>query len=188
MAEPDFAPVEITPPTPLEGRRAGPRRESRLPEAETPSRPQQKNRPGGDFSALLNKLTKPPPPPKNTRRGAQRIVGIGAQTAMAAELSDAAAQPDRGVLEPAGQGLPNADELVVDFDLFLNPDGSVAQPPQLSADSARAAAGDPFTRAAAEAARRAIYQCAPYHLPQDRYSQWREINPMHFDPRQMMGQ
>ena len=61
------------------------------------------------------------------------------------------------MLEPAGRRAACADELMVDFDLFLNPDGSVAQPPQLAANSAAAAAGDPYTRAAAEAARRAIY-------------------------------
>jgi hypothetical protein len=85
-------------------------------------------------------------------------------------------------------GAPNAEDLIVDFDLLLNPDGSVARPPQLTGDSASAAASNPYTRAAAEAARRAIFECAPYKLPADRYSQWREINPFHFDPRQMMGQ
>ena len=85
-------------------------------------------------------------------------------------------------------GAPRPDELVVDFDLLLNPDGSVAQPPQLTADSAARAARDPYTRAAAEAARRAIYSCAPYKLPADKFAVWHEISPFHFDPRQMMGQ
>ena len=43
-------------------------------------------------------------------------------------------------------------------------------------------------RLTAEAASRAIYQCAPYNLPAKRYSEWREINPLRFDPREMMGQ
>jgi hypothetical protein len=76
---------------------------------------------------------------------------------------------------------------VVQFDMFLKPDGSVAQPPQLSAESESAAAHDSFTRAAAEAALRAIYTCAPYKLPADRYNQWQEIT-LNFDPRQMVGQ
>jgi len=63
----------------------------------------------------------------------------------------------------------------VSYELFLNRDGSVAQPPQLTADSAAAAAGDPYMRAAAEAARRAIYTCAPYTLPADRYNQWHDV-------------
>jgi len=51
-----------------------------------------------------------------------------------------------------------------------------------------AAATIGYTRAASEAASRAVYQCQPYRLPADRYSLWREINPLRFDPRQMMGQ
>ena len=38
-----------------------------------------------------------------------------------------------------------------------------------------------------EAANRAIYQCAPYKLPATRYNDWKEINPLRFDPREMMG-
>jgi hypothetical protein len=81
-------------------------------------------------------------------------------------------------------GAPNPQDLVVDFDLVLNPDGTIAQPPQSAAAQSR----NPYTRAAAEAARRAIYSCEPYKLPADRYSQWREINPFRFDPRQMQNQ
>jgi hypothetical protein len=80
-------------------------------------------------------------------------------------------------------GAPRSQELVVDFDLYLNQDGSVA-----SADSDDLHSNDAYTRAAADAARRAIYTCAPYTLPRDRYAQWREINPFHFDPSRMMGQ
>ena len=84
-------------------------------------------------------------------------------------------------------GAPNPNDLVVDFDLILNTDGTVSGRPQLSGSSAAAAAGNPYTRAAAEAALRAIYQCAPYNLPAKRYSDWKEINPFRFDPREMMG-
>ncbi|MGH6828866.1 MAG: cell envelope integrity protein TolA, partial [Rhizomicrobium sp.] len=73
--------------------------------------------------------------------------------------------------------------LVVDFDLVLNPDGSAARATSQALNS-----GNPYTRAAAEAARRAIFQCQPYKLPPNRYSQWHEINPLRFDPREMMQQ
>jgi hypothetical protein len=79
---------------------------------------------------------------------------------------------------------PNPNDLAVSFDLVLNPDGSVAKPPQLIADWANRLS-DPYVRAAAEVARRAIYTCAPYRMPPERYAQWREINPLRFDPRQM---
>jgi hypothetical protein len=80
-------------------------------------------------------------------------------------------------------GAPHPEDLVVDFDLLLNEDGSVAQLPQLIGDSKAAAANNPYTRAAAVAAREAILRCAPYKLPRNRYSEWREIKPLHFDPR-----
>jgi len=67
------------------------------------------------------------------------------------------------------------------------PDGTVGRL-QMTPGTAASAAGNAYTRAASEAASRAVYQCQPYRLPADRYAQWREINPLRFDPRQMMGQ
>jgi hypothetical protein len=75
----------------------------------------------------------------------------------------------------------------VDYDVSLNPDGTVARL-QMTPETAVRAAGNGYTRAAAEAASRAIYECQPYKLPQDRYNLWHEINPLRFDPRQMMEQ
>jgi type IV secretory pathway VirB10-like protein len=135
--------------------------------------------------ALLDKRTPAPATAPNAKVGNHTIKGIGEQTAMTMDLVDALRNQIAQCWSPP-VGAPNLQELVVDFDLFLNPDGSIAQPPQLIENSA--SAGSSYARAAAEAARRAIYTCAPYKLPADRYSQWREINPFHFDPRGMMGQ
>jgi len=138
--------------------------------------------------ALLNKVApSQQAAAPNARSAARTVRGIGAQTAMTADLQDAL----RSQIQPCWSppvGAPHPERLVVSFDLFLNPDGSVAQPPQLAGDSASAASRDPFVQAAAEAARRAIYTCAPFKLPADRYQEWREINPFIFDPRNMLGQ
>lgn len=131
-------------------------------------------------SALLNKVT-PAAARTDARVGNRTIRGIGDQTAMTADLTALLLSQIRPCWNPP-VGAPNPEDLVVDFDVVLNPDGSVARSTQLIANS-----GDPYFRAAAEAARRAIYTCAPYKLPPDRYSLWREISPFHFDPRQMMG-
>ena len=135
-----------------------------------------------DFAALLNKLTATPKTPPNAKVGPRVVQGIGAANAMTADLADALKSQIYQCWSPP-VGAPNASDLVVDFDLTLNPDGT---PGRATSDALSSA--NPYTRAAAEAARRAIFQCQPYKLPADRYSQWREISPLRFDPRQMMNQ
>lgn len=138
-----------------------------------------------DFAALLNKLTAPEKPVRNAKPADRVIPGIGSGNAMTANIADALkSQIYRCWSPPVGS--PDARDLVVDYAVRLNPDGTVASA-QLTA-STLARSGNPYTRAAAEAASRAIYQCQPYRLPADRYNVWREINPLRFDPRQMMEQ
>jgi len=154
---------------------------------QTQPKPDKKDFNVDNVLALLNKVAPAAANAPNAKAANRNIKGVGAMNAMTADLQDALRSQIAQCWSPP-VGAPHAEELVVDFDLFLNPDGSVAQPPQLIASSAAQAASDPYTRAAAEAASRAIYECGPYKLPADRYSQWREINPFHFDPRAMMGQ
>lgn len=139
-----------------------------------------------DFNALLNKLTAPDKPVKTAKTGPRVIQGIGTGNLMTADLADALRGQIYKCWSPP-TGAPNAQDLIVDYDLALNPDGTVGRL-QMTPGTAAAAAGSSYTRAAAEAASRAIYQCQPYRLPADRYNLWREINPLRFDPRQMMGQ
>jgi hypothetical protein len=189
---PQFKPAPVeTEPAPSEEAELRPLRAK--PEPARKPKPQrmveqpQKKESEQDFSALLNKLTAPTSAPRNAKVASRDIKGFGAESAMTLDLSDALSNQISRCWNPQ-IGAPRSDEMIVDFDLFLNPDGSVAQPPQLTASSRLAAASDPYTRAAADAARRAIYQCQPYRLPADRYSLWHEINPFHFDPSRMMGQ
>ena len=139
-----------------------------------------------DFNALLNKLTAPEKPVKNAKAGPRVVQGIGAGNLMTADLVTALRSQIARCWSPP-TGAPDARDLVADFDVSLNPDGTVGRL-QMTPGTAAAAAGNGYTRAAAEAASRAIYQCQPYRLPPDRYAQWREINPFNFDPRQMMQQ
>ena len=76
------------------------------------------------------------------------------------------------------------EQLVVQYGVALNLDGSIAQRPQLSANPL-VAAGDPVARAAADAALRAIWACTPYKMPPNRYAQWREI-VLSFDARRLL--
>jgi hypothetical protein len=139
-----------------------------------------------DFNALLNKLTTPDKPVKTAKAGPRVIQGIGTGNLMTADIADALKSQMRRCWSPP-TGAPDARDLIVDFDLSLNPDGTVGRL-QMTPGTAAAAAGNAYTRAASEASSRAVYQCQPYRLPPDRYAQWREINPLRFDPREMMGQ
>jgi hypothetical protein len=160
------------------------------PKADTDQtdQPKSKKQIVQDADAVLNKIFAQAQIPKNAKAGPRIIQGQGNQSLVTADLADALkSQIARCWNSTSFSGAPNANDLVVDFDLKLNPDGTVASQPQLSANTA-AAMGNPYTRAAAEAAIRAIYECAPYNLPAKRYSDWREINPFRFDPREMMNQ
>jgi hypothetical protein len=118
--------------------------------------------------------------------GTRNIQGVGAGTGMTADLITILQSEIQPCWSPP-VGAPRVDDLIVTYDIWLNADGTVAQTPQLTADSAAAAARNPYTKAAAEAAFRAIYQCQPYKLPADRYKQWRALTYT-FDPRVMLGQ
>ena len=155
------------------------------PKPVTPPKPVKQAFDINNIDALLNKQQPAAASARNAKVGPRNVKAFGAADAMTADLQDSLRSQIAQCWSPP-VGAPRAEDLIVDFDLFLNKDGSVAQTPQLTGDSASAASGNPYTRAAAEAARRAIYECAPYKMPADRYDQWREINPFHFDPRQMM--
>lgn len=138
------------------------------------------------ITALLDKRDAAKASSPKGKTADKTVKGFGPQTAMTMDLQDSLRSQIQQCWSPP-VGAPHPEELVVEFELFLKPDGSVAQPPQLSGESESGVSRDSFTRAAAEAARRAIYTCAPYKLPRDRYGQWQDIT-LTFDPRQMVGQ
>jgi hypothetical protein len=156
------------------------------PDQDQTDQPKSKKQMIRDADAVLNKILAQAKTPKNAKTADRIIEGAGNQALATADLVSALQSQIYKCWNPP-VGAPNANDLVVDFDLQLNADGTVMGRPQLTASSA-AALGNPYTRAAADAANRAIYQCAPYKLPAARYSEWKEINPFRFDPRQMMGQ
>lgn len=180
----EAAPPEQAPSEPVVKPKPQPESPKLRPKPPAPEKTKEKF----DVNSILALLDKKNPQAAEQARGKtgpRAIKGIGAQNAMTMDLADSLRNQIAQCWSPP-VGAPNPQDLVVSFELFLNPDGSVAQPPQLAAQSQAAAAGNPFLRAAAEAGRRAIYTCAPYKLPPDRYGQWRDITLV-FDPRQMIG-
>lgn len=176
-ALPEFAEAEPAPVPPI------PQFDIAKPKTDDQQQPPQptKKQVVADADALLNKILAQAKTPKNAKAGPRVIPGTGMQNMATADLADALKSQIYRCWSPP-VGAPNANDLVVDFDVVLNRDGSIAR-----ADSNALGSGNPYTVAAAEAARRAVFECQPYRLPPARYDQWHEINPLRFDPRQMMN-
>lgn len=80
-------------------------------------------------------------------------------------------------------GAMEAEDMVIEIRVLLNPDGSVRQAVIL--DVARMVR-DGYFRSAAENAKRAIDVCSPFRLPPRKYDIWRELT-LRFNPREMFG-
>jgi hypothetical protein len=83
-------------------------------------------------------------------------------------------------------GAVNISEMIVVIRFSLNPEGFLMGPPKLQNQTQIFASNDPFYRAAAEGALRAVRLCEPYELPREIYDQWKELE-LNFDPSDMVG-
>ncbi|HJW40097.1 MAG TPA: hypothetical protein VJ476_02590 [Rhizomicrobium sp.] len=173
-AAPQLLPTPQAKPAPL------PQPAAKPTPAPTPTKPKT-----DAFADLLNNLTKPAATPRNARVADRTVKGIGAMNAMTMDLVDALKNQIAQCWSPPVGG-PNSEQLRPQFHLQLNRDGTVVGMPQLTAQSAAEAAGNPYMRAAADAARRAIMTCQPYKLPPDKYDTWRDITSLDFDPSKMV--
>lgn len=82
-------------------------------------------------------------------------------------------------------GAMNAEDLIVDIYIEVNPDRTVKSAEIM--DQMRYNTDD-FFRAAADSARRAVFNpmCTPLQLPPDKYDVWKEIR-IRFNPKDMFG-
>ncbi|PPR22777.1 MAG: hypothetical protein CFH40_01228 [Alphaproteobacteria bacterium MarineAlpha10_Bin3] len=80
-------------------------------------------------------------------------------------------------------GARGADNMAVEIRILMNPDGRVRS---ATIVDTRRASRDPFYRAMAESALRAVLnpRCQPLQLPLDKFDEWQEI-VLYFDPRDM---
>ena len=81
-------------------------------------------------------------------------------------------------------GARYAEDLAVKVRVYLKSDGSLQRDPKIVDDTRMGE--DPFFRAAAESAIRAILKCAPFKMPAEKYNLWREME-LTFDPTEMLG-
>jgi hypothetical protein len=189
--EPEVAVVEPPPPEPLPELEPEPEPEE-VAEVEPdppPLAPVEKPEPqGNEFNldsviALLDSRSQAITPAQPAE---QMQSGIGENSAMAMNLVDLLRTLMYQCWSPP-IGAPNPEELIVELNVYLSPNGGLAQAPQLTPASRAAAAVNPYMRAAAEAALRAVNICAPYrNLPADQYGQWNAVIII-FDPTRMAG-
>jgi outer membrane biosynthesis protein TonB len=128
---------------------------------------------------------------KNDAKTGQTNVVNGGQGGLGPSLSDRLTISEEDALRRQIQqcwnipaGARDAEKLVVEVLIEMNPDRTVRE--ARIVDDGRLGS-DPFFRAAAESALRALRnpKCSPLELPPDQYEQWKTIN-FTFDPRDML--
>lgn len=180
---PKTAPVPTARPQPPRAQTAkAPERKDADKPAEKQTARQQKEEDEvlDQVAALLNKQ-------KASGGGAERSnqeAALGGERTTAGEkLTQSEMDALRGQIQrcwnvPAGA--LDAESLKVSIQFKLDPAGVVEGSPQIIAGGG----GTGVERAAAESARRAILQCAPYNLPTEKYEAWADVI-VHFDPSEM---
>ena len=149
-----------------------------------------------NIAALLNKLPDQKPAPKSSYKvklepapRTQRQARLdppnygrryGADDTMSANEIDAFKAQISQCWRPPTGGLGSRD-LNVKLRIKFKEDGTLEKPPELANFS-----GSPFFRPAAEAAKRAVWQCQPYRMPKDKFATWQDMI-LNFDPRDMFG-
>jgi outer membrane biosynthesis protein TonB len=84
-------------------------------------------------------------------------------------------------------GAPNPETLVVEIDIDLNRDGTLAGPPRVVNAAEIALSGNRFWKVAEQNAVRAVQACQPYDFfDPARYQDWRAFT-LNFDPSIMAG-
>jgi hypothetical protein len=145
------------------------------------------------FDSLLKNLTRqetaeaedtPPARPRiaaTAPPSSQPRAPLGSQLT-ASERDLIIQQIERCWVVPAGAR--DAQDLNIEIKAVVNPDGTVRQ--AAIVDGGRYAA-DPFFRAAADSAKRAILnpQCSPLRLPPDKYEAWHDLD-LFFNPKDLL--
>lgn len=181
---PEQAPSPQSRPQPPQAQtaKAPQRRDAEKPAEQQAARAQNQERSfdADQIAALLNQE-------KTKGGGAQRSTEQaalgGERTTTGQKLTQSEMDALRGQIQrcwnvPAGA--LEAENLKVSVQFKLDRGGALESNPEIVAGGN----GGSVERAAAESARRAILQCAPYNLPGDKYEAWADVI-VHFDPSDM---
>lgn len=183
--------------------REAPEEDSATEQEQLPQEPQEAAAPAptgtrarnDDFSldavtGLINRENTPGPRRQEGERADRNRAGAGLGTAEVASLSDRVRAVGRAHLRRCWRmpsDLPEPDRLIVTVEFELNRNGTLNGQPRVT--NPRNYTFDPYMRAAAEAALRAVRQCDPFPFPDDpvlgeHYELWREprivFDPSHF--------
>jgi len=116
----------------------------------------------------------PPSSPRDAAIGDYDINKNGAGNAMTMSVADFL----RNQIALCWKYTRKAEPDIVVFELYLDGSGAIERPPRLVEPTSMTSA----SVEAAENVRHAIYTCAPYRLPAERYQQWRQVT-LKSDPR-----
>lgn len=162
------------------------------PKPSPPPDPNKKKQDEQAFDALLKNLSKrsesqktdtppkPAQPQQQAKASSQPVAPLGPQLTTS-EIDLVKAQIERCWNPPAGAR--EAHDLVVDIEAEVAQDGRVIT----AQITSTARMGDPFYRAAAESALRAVLnpQCLPLKLPPEKYEQWKTLD-LTFNPKDLL--
>jgi hypothetical protein len=199
--EPDSIPVMLV--TQLDERTTAQRREEPKPQPK-PEPPKQVVRPEpkpeppkpekfsfDKIAALLDKKKPAAQAEETDKRSRNQAAPAASAAPSASAIADQLTMSEKDLIRaqierrwnvPAGAR--DARNLKIRVRFALNPDGSVRGMPEI-VDRGRM--DDPFYRAAAESAVRAVLQASPLQdLPAGKYNSWRDVE-LTFDPREMLG-
>ncbi|MBF0130725.1 MAG: TonB C-terminal domain-containing protein, partial [Alphaproteobacteria bacterium] len=174
------------------------------PRPEEPPEPKQKEKPKDDFASLLKSVEKLAPTSKDKepdkkakpQKSATSQSELEKKVPGIASSGTAPYSPDepltvmdidaiRSQIEKCWNvpaGARDAENLVVEVRVRFAPDGRVLDA-QIEEDGRMSS--DPFYRAAAESARRAVHVCSPIKAPPTKYERWKEVR-LRFNPREML--
>ena len=164
-------------------------------------KPRRKPRPPDIFASVLKTVEdlkpRPPKPKEKTEKKKKAEESFEAQVAKALQSQARRHDADRPITISEidlvrrqiarcwnlQAGAKEAENLIIEISVAMNPDGTVRHARIQNTDRV---AGDPFFRAAAESALRAVLnpRCQPFKLPRDRYDRWQTM-ALIFDPKEM---
>lgn len=185
-------------PEPVPEKKGGEKKPEKKPEEKKPEKkPVKKPEKKPDdldldaLDALIDKSRKDDPArgpddPIDEAERAREAIGAG-DTLTVTEVDKMRAAVARCWNASAILGAPNPENLVVEIDIDLNRDGTLAGTPRVVNATAIALSGNRFWKVAEQNAVRAVQACQPYDFfDPGRYQEWRAFT-LNFDPSIMAG-